>query len=118
MPVVFGAALFIIAPIVGWLTAMNAGGDLGRWAAMATMWLLLPIMLAGVILLIALVTFIFIGAKITSWLPKQTYQLQRISARAESGTRRAAEFVRKPVLAFKEAGSMAARSLKRLRERV
>ena len=118
LPVLIGAAAFVVGPIVAWLAAFGGGGDVGRWATISTMWLLLPVMIAGAILLLVLIALIFAAGKISGWILRYSYRAQRIAARAEWGTRRAAAMIQKPVLAVRELGSLARTGLQRLRERV
>ena len=118
LPMLLGTAVFVVAPAAVWAIRMGGGGNVGRWAAISTIWLLLPAMVAGAILLAILLVLIFMTGRIQEWIPRYSYSLQHFFARAAAGTRRGAEMVRKPVLAIRGLGSLAKNSLKRLRERV
>jgi hypothetical protein len=118
LPVFIGAAALMVAPLAAWLTAMDAGGDVSRWAAISTMWLLIPVMMGALILLVAVSALAFLTARITGWIPAYSYRIQRIAVRAEGGTRRAAGMIRKPVLAIRAAVDLVRRRVQRLRERV
>ena len=118
LPVIIGAAALMAAPAVAWVTAMNAGGDVSRWAAVSTMWLLIPVMIGALILLVVVSALAYLTARISGWIPAYSYRMQRFALRAEGGTRRAAVMIRKPVLAIRAAGDMVRRRVQRLRERV
>lgn len=117
LPVLIGAAAFIVASIVAWVAALGGGGDVGRWAAISTMWLLIPAMIAGMVLLVVLIAFIYVTGMITGRIPRYSVQAQRIAARAAGGTKRAAAMIRSPALALRELGSTAKAALQRIRER-
>jgi hypothetical protein len=118
LPVFIGAAALLAAPLVAWVTAMDAGGDVSRWAAISTMWLLIPVMIGALILLVVVSALAYLMARISGWIPAYSYRIQRIAFGAEGGTRRAAVMIRKPVLAIRAAGDMLRRRVQRLRERV
>lgn len=118
IPVLIGAAVFLVAPVAAWISALGGTGNVSRWAAISTMWLLIPVMMAGLILLAVLAVAAYLAGKAGEILPRYSYPAQRFAARAAMGTGRAAEMIRRPVLAVRALGSMARARLLRLRERV
>ena len=118
LPVLIGALLLVAAPIVAWLTTMGGGGDTGRWAAISTMWLLIPVLIFGLILLAVLIGLIFVGARLAGLIPRYSLRIQNIAVRAAGGTQRATAMIRRPVLAVQGLGALARTGLRRLRERV
>jgi hypothetical protein len=96
---------------------LNSAGDVGRWAAISTMWLLLPMMIGLVVLFAVLVTASFLAARLGSWLPTYSLRAQKFASNAAVQTRRGAEMVRRPVLAARALGNAAKTSFRRLRER-
>jgi hypothetical protein len=116
--VIIGALALVAAPLVACVTAMDAGGDVSRWAAISTMWLLVPVMIGALILLVIVSALAFLTSRISGWIPAYSYRIQRIAVRAEGGTRRASEMIRRPVLAVRAAGDLVRRRVQRLRERV
>ena len=118
LPVLIGALLLVAAPIVAWLTTMGGGGDVGRWAAISTMWLLIPVLIFGLILLAVLIGLIFVGARLAGLIPRYSLRIQNMAVRAAGGTQRATAMIRRPVLAVQGLGALARTGLRRLRERV
>jgi len=118
LPVLLGAVALVVAPLVAWLAVFDGGGELGRWAAMSTMWVLLPVMMAGLILLVVLIVMIFVAGRLSGWIPRYSFRAQRFAARAADGTSRAAAMIRRPVLAVRALRSRVRTSLQRLRERM
>ena len=118
LPVLLGAAAVVVAPVAAWLAVFHGSGDVGRWAAISTMWVLLPVMMAGLILLVVLIVLIYLAGRIAGWIPRYSFGAQRFAARAADGTSRAAAMIRMPVLAVRGFGSRVKTGLQRLRERI
>ena len=118
LPVLLGAIVFFAAPIVLWQTTLSGSGDVTRWAAISTMWLLIPVMIAGLVLLALLIVLTLITGRISGWIPRYSLRAQRLAGHAASGTRRAGQWIRRPVLVIEELKSLAKRRIQRLRERV
>ena len=118
LPILVVALLALAGIVVAWRAAFQADGDVGRWAAISTMWLLLPIMTGGLLVLAVSGALIFLLGKVSSWIPQRSARAQRFAARIESGTRRAAEMVRRPVLAVRGVGSLLRSRWQRIRERI
>src|SRR5512143_2860033 len=99
LPVLLGVLVFIAAPVAVWLGGFGGGGNVSRWAAISGMWLLLPVMVAALIALALLLALIFVTGRVTDWIPRYSSRVQHFFQRAAVGTRRAAEMVRRPVIA-------------------
>ena len=96
LPILIAVLVFVAVIIVTSLGAFRANGDVGRWAAISTIWLVLPVIFVGLIFLILLIAMIYLMARVSSLIPLYSYQAQRIVYRFEGGIKRAAEMVRKP----------------------
>jgi hypothetical protein len=117
LPVIVAVGLCVAAAAVIGLTTMRGEGDVARWSAISTIWLSLPLVLGGGLLLMVLLLAIYAAARMINLVPPYSWKLQRIAFRVESGSRRGAEMVRKPLLALRAIGSMVGRRLPRTRER-
>src|ERR1700690_1843896 len=106
LPILIAVLFFVAVIIVTSLAAFRANGDVGRWAAISTIWLVLPVIFVGLIFLILLIAMIYLMARVSSLIPLYSYQAQRIVYRFEGGIKRAAEMVRKPVLALQEIAAL------------
>ncbi len=115
LPVLVAALALIVAPILLWQLSFGGAGDVGRWAAVSTMWLLIPVIFGGVILLAAVCALVFVAVRINGWVPTFSYRAQRFASRAADGALRASEIGRRPVLALKGLGKLARTGFKRLR---
>ena len=63
LPVVFGALLMIGMIALISLSTFKSNGDVGRWAAISTIWIVIPILLAGLLLLAILIGLIYLMAR-------------------------------------------------------
>jgi hypothetical protein len=100
MPVVISALVFV--GFIVWISfaTFNQGGDVGRWAAISTIWIVIPIMVGGLILLAVLGGLIYLMARIISGLPYYTGIAQEYVFIAEGYIKRAASMAVKPIIAI------------------
>lgn len=116
---VIGAALGLSAVIImASLATFQGSGDVSRWAAISTIWLVIPVMVAGVVLLVVLGAMIYLLGRAGGLIPPYSYQAQRIVFRVAAGARRGAEMVRRPALAAREIGELVRNRLQKARERM
>jgi len=80
--------------------AFSSGGDVGRWAAISTIWIIIPIMVAGLIVLALLIGLIYLMARGLGMLPHYTGLAQDYVYIARGYIIRAANMVVKPVIAL------------------
>ena len=102
LPILAAVLVFVAVIIVTSLAAFRANGDVGRWAAISTIWLVLPVIFVGLVFLILLTAMIYLMARVTALIPPYSFQAQQIVHRIEEGVKRTAQMVRKPKLAFNE----------------
>jgi hypothetical protein len=102
LPIIIAALVFVAIIIITSLATFGGEGDVGRWAAISTIWLVLPVMITGLIFLVVLIALIYLMARMTALIPPYSYQAQRFVYRIESAVKRLAEMFRKPVLALQE----------------
>jgi len=100
LPVVMSAILMIGLVVMISLATFNEGADVGRWAAISTMWIMIPILIAGLIVLAVLLGFIYLMIMALSGLPYYTAIAQDYVYKARSHVVRGAEMAVKPVLAL------------------
>jgi len=98
LPVALTALLFIALIVLVNIATFNQGGDVGRWAAISTIWIVIPVMIAGLILLALLIGIIYLLAKLLNLTPKYTGIAQDYVHKAAAYIKRGSEMVVKPVL--------------------
>ena len=91
--------LFILAvAILTTLAAFGGGGDAPRWAAISTIWLVIPIMLFGLLVLAILVGLVYVLARGLKEIPTYTSMAQRQVNRAKRTIKHYSDTATKPVL--------------------
>jgi energy-coupling factor transporter transmembrane protein EcfT len=98
-------ALLFIAMIV-WISIATAnGGDVGRWAAISTMWISIPVCLMGFIFLALLGGLIYLMGRLLGVAPVYTGKAQDFVHKLAIRIRRAADTTVKPVFAVNGFGA-------------
>jgi hypothetical protein len=72
LPVVISTLLMILAIVLISLATFKSDGDVARWAAISTIWIIIPILVGGLISLALLVALIYGMARLLSALPHYT----------------------------------------------
>jgi uncharacterized membrane protein len=98
LPVVIAALALIGMVVLIVSTAFGRGGEVGRWAAISTIWILLPVLLAGLAALAILIGLIYLLARALGLLPHYTGLAQEYTYKASGYIRRGADLAVKPIL--------------------
>lgn len=100
LPIVL-SALVLVGMIV-WISVatFQQGGDVGRWAAISTIWVIIPMLIGGLILLAILGGLIYLLARALSALPYYTGIAQDYVFKARAMILRGADMAVKPILAL------------------
>lgn len=118
LPILLAALILIAVIVMTSMATFRDHGDVVRWAAIATMWLVLPVMVAGLVFLVLLIAMIYLLTRLTGLIPPYSYQAQRIFYRIEGVVKRIGEIARRPMLALQELGRLLRASLKELQKRM
>jgi len=96
------AVLLIIAVAVITSVAAFGQGDSPRWAAISTIWLVIPVMFFGLIFLAILVGLVYLLARTLDVIPPYSSQAQYYVNRASSEIKRFSDMAAKPVFFIEE----------------
>ena len=69
LPISLAIVLIIVVAVLLSISAFNGSGDSVRWAAISTMWLLIPVMFFGLLLLALLVGLVYLLARMLDIVP-------------------------------------------------
>lgn len=72
LPVVLSALLMVVVVVLISASTFNAGGDVARWAAISTIWIVIPMLLGGLIVLALLIALIYGIARLSGAIPQYT----------------------------------------------
>ena len=100
LPIVLSTLAFIGMIVWISLATFNQGGDVGRWAAISTIWVIIPMMVGGLIVLALLGGLIYLMARALNGLPYYTGIAQDYVYKARGYIVRGADMAVKPILAL------------------
>ena len=98
LPILLTVLAFIAVIVLTSIATFRDNGDVARWAAISTIWLVLPVMIAGLILLAILLAIIYLLARLIGIIPPYSDQAQRFVYQIEGYVKRSTEMIVKPVL--------------------
>jgi uncharacterized membrane protein len=99
LPIVISVILMIALIVLISLVTFNSNGDVNRWAAISTIWIIIPTLLAGLLLLAILIGLIYLMARALKALPYYTGLAQDYVNIAKAYITRGADMAAKPVFA-------------------
>ena len=100
VPMLVAVALMVaVATLTGIATFRN-NGEVARWAAISTIWMVIPIMGAGLLVLIIFIGLIYGMARLLALIPAYTGYAQKIVWRIEGYIRRGTQQAVQPILAL------------------
>ena len=82
------------------LATFKSGGEAGRWAAISTIWIVIPLMLAGLVSFAILGGLIYLLARLLASLPNYTGLAQDYVYLARTRILRGADLLANPVIAL------------------
>jgi hypothetical protein len=97
-PVVLAALLLAGLIVLISLSTFRGEGDVGRWAAISTIWIVIPVLVVGLIFLIALVGVNYLVARLARITPVYTGLAQDYAYRGAAVVKRITAAVVKPVM--------------------
>lgn len=96
-PVIIAGLLLIGMIVLISLATSGNAADTTRWAAVAAIWISIPIMIGGLILLALFIALIYLLGRLLGILPRYTGLAQGYVYRARSYVIRAADMIVKPI---------------------
>ena len=98
LPVVISALLIIGLIVLVNVATFRDNGDVGRWAAISTIWIVIPMMVAGLIFFIILGGIVYLLKYLLNIAPIYTGQAQDFVYKIFGYITRAADAAAKPVI--------------------
>ena len=98
VPVVIAALLIVGLIVLVNVATFRDNGDVGRWAAISTMWIVIPMMVAGLIFLIILGGVVYLLKYLLNIAPVYTGQVQDFIYKIFAYIKRAADAAATPVI--------------------
>jgi energy-coupling factor transporter transmembrane protein EcfT len=105
LPIILAAILFIALVILVIIATANGTGDVGRWAAISTMWIAIPTCIMGFVLLALLGGMVYLMGRLLGVAPTYTGKAQDFIHKLAIRIRRAADMTVKPIFSVNGFGA-------------
>ena len=105
LPMVLVAILFIGMIVLVNIATFRDNGDVGRWAAISTIWIVIPVCISGFIFLALLGGLVYLMARLLGVAPTYTGMAQDFVHKLAIRIRRAADMAVKPVFSVNGFGA-------------
>jgi hypothetical protein len=112
-PVILSVLLCIGLVVLINIATFRDGGDVARWAAISTMWIAIPTMIALLVFLALLAGIVYLLAKLLGIAPRYTLMVQEFFYKIEAYARRGADAAAKPFIFIDSIGASINRFLGR-----
>jgi len=98
LPIILTVALIIAAIVLVNIATFRDGGDVARWAAVSTIWIVIPIMIGMLIFLALLIGLIYLIGRLLNVTPTYTSKAQDYVRKAAVYIKKGADAVVRPVI--------------------
>jgi predicted PurR-regulated permease PerM len=105
LPIVLAALLFLAIIVLINIATFRDNGDVGRWAAVSTIWIAIPVCIMGFVFLILLGGLVYLMGRLLGIAPRYTGKAQDFVHKLAIRIRRAADMTVKPVFAVNGFGA-------------
>ena len=105
LPIILAAILFIALVVLVIIATANGTGDVGRWAAISTMWIAIPTCIMGFVLLALLFGMVYLMGRLLGVAPTYTGKAQDFIHKLAIRIRRAADMAVKPIFSVNGFGA-------------
>ena len=105
LPIVLVAVLFLAAVVLINVATFGGNGDVGRWAAISTIWISIPVCLMGLVFLAITGGMVYLMGRLLGVAPTYTGKAQDFVHKLEIRIRRFADTTVKPVFAVNGFGA-------------
>ena len=105
LPVILVAILFLVAVVLINTATFGYNGDVGRWAAISTIWISIPVCIMGFVFLVLLGGLVYLMGRLLGIAPIYTGKAQDFVHKLAIRIRRLADTVVKPIFAVNGFGA-------------
>jgi hypothetical protein len=105
LPIILAAILLVALVMFIIVATANGTGDVGRWAAVSTMWIAIPTCIIGFTFLAVLLGLVYLMRRLLGVAPTYTGKAQDVVHKLAIRIRRVADMVVKPVFAVNGFGA-------------
>lgn len=115
LPVVLAGLILIGVIVLLYWGTFRANGDVDRWAAISTIWLVIPVMIGALIGLAVLIAVAYLLARLAGLIPPYTFLAQKYAAQMEAGAKHIDDLGHRPLMILPEIGRLLQKAFRRMR---
>jgi hypothetical protein len=105
LPMVLAALLFLALVVLVNIATFRDNGDVGRWAAISTMWIAIPVCIMGFAFLLLFGGLVYLLGRLLGVAPTYTGRAQNFVHKFAIRIRRAADLAVKPIISVNGFGA-------------
>jgi hypothetical protein len=105
LPIVLAAILFIAVVVLVIIATANGTGDVGRWAAVSTIWIAIPTCIVSFVLLALFWGLVYLLGRLLGIAPRYTGEAQNFVHKLAIRIRRIVDMTVKPIFAVNGFGA-------------
>jgi predicted membrane protein len=105
LPMALTTILFIALIVLLNIATFRDNADVGRWAALSTIWISIPIIIMAFVFLAVLGGIVYLLMRLLQIAPIYTGKAQDLAHKVEGHARRAADAAVKPIIALNGIGA-------------
>jgi uncharacterized membrane protein len=105
LPIILMILIIIAVAVLTSISALGGNGDPSRWAAISTIWLVIPAMMFGLLLLALLAGLVYLLARSLDILPSYASLAQYQVNRVASSIKRFSDKATKPIIFLNSLGA-------------
>ena len=98
LPLILAVIIVIAVAVLTGIAAFGSNGDAPRWAAISTIWLVIPVMAFGLLFFVILAGLVYLLTQALKTLPPYTSKAQYYVKRGASEIKRYSDKTAEPVL--------------------
>ena len=106
LPMILAAILFIGMVVLVNIATFRDNGDVGRWAAISTIWIVIPVCISAFVFLAVVGGLVYLMGRLLGIAPTYTGKAQDFVHKLAIRIRRAADMAVKPVFSVNGFGAM------------
>lgn len=105
LPIILVTILFLASVVLVNIATFANNGDVGRWAAISTMWIAIPVCLMGFVFLLLLGGLVYGMGRLLGIAPRYTNKAQNFVHKLAIRIRRVVDMTVKPIFAVNGFGA-------------
>jgi hypothetical protein len=104
LPIVLAGLILVGATYLIVVSTFRGNGDVGRWAAISTIWLTIPVLIGGLVELALFIALAWAVGKAVGFIPPYTYKAQVFVSEVEARVKQGVVYAYRPMHLVSQVG--------------